>query len=616
LHPFETRLRAKINKNKGKIKMKKFISARSRYYKKSSVSGLIGHIMRKFNFNKNVLSAEFIKYENVYSGDIQKEFEEQLEEAKFIHFERHHQYFRKKSNLYIEFVVPFSEEHFFTQYENNKEKFIENIENMIKSIEEKYKIKGLGYSLHLDEGYIRGDKVFYNPHFHLSFLNFDFDSGLMPWGDIKRDEFSNFQDIAFESFENLGFERGKSKSETKKEHLEKDEWIDFKQSQEIFQINDTLEQLELRKIELEEILKGYDENNNFLEKVINGEMSLEELDKLKKQDDENPNLKFKTVLNSAYRYVNGQKDIEKTKINLKRLNENYSKLGTEKEQLLNEMTQMTSKIRDFKNEYTEISKKINDELSRLTKLKEKFDYGTKELEKITNIKNEETKLANQAKRTKEHNEKETEILKKEKELLRSINHEPTLNEEIEKSIKKLEENSGYWKDKEKAKQEFKKEITELVKFSANGQTKQIIQTAEDAINHDKRTIRENEELNNKVRTMGRRKEDLQIAQQAQKNQEIIDNNTRLTAENTKLKLDKFHLNSGIKIRNEIINQMSKMIYENDNKLFNKIKEVIIPKKLDNWFKEVLNIGKNSKEINKIENDNKISVYQDNFDLEM
>lgn len=596
--------------------MKKYIAARSHYYKKSQVLGLIAHIMRKFKINKNVLAKNFIKYENIYSGDIEKEFNENYKKAEKIFKEKHNQYFQKKSNIYVEFVIPFSEEFFFQKYPAEKEKIIEQIEKLIKAIENKYKIKGLGYSLHLDEGYVRGDKVFYNPHFHLSFMNFDFETGTMPWRDIKRSEFSNFQDLSFEYFKELGFERGKSKEETKRENLEKDEWIEFKQNQEIFEINDKLEQYELRKIELEKILNGYENSENFVKKVINGQYSLKEISEMKEKAKNVKEKSIKLVLDYAYRYLNGLDDIEKTKKNLESLNTKFNELDTEKTKLLNEISTMTTNLQELKKEYSEISQKITEELSRLTKLKEKFDQGTKELEKIINIKNEEQKILNQTRRSRQSDENEIEIMKKEKELLRSINHEATLDEEIEKSIKKLEENSGIFKDKEKAKKEFKKEITELVKFSANGQTKQITKKAEEAINHNKNIIKENEELNSRVRTMGRRKEDLQIAQQAEKNQEIIDNNTQLTDENTKLKLDNFHLKKGIKIRDQIINKMSKMIYENDNKLFNKIKEVIIPQKLDKWFKEVLTIGKNSNEIEKIENDNKISVYQENFDLEM
>lgn len=596
--------------------MKKFVSARSRYYKKSNVSGLIGHIMRKFKTNKNVLPEKFIKYENVYNGDIEKEFNENLEKAKKIFFEKQHQYFQKKSNLYVEFVVPFSEEFFFQKYPSEKEEIIKSIENMIKGIEEKFKIKGLGYSLHLDEGYIRGDKVFYNPHFHLSFMNFDFENGLMPWRTLKRGEFTNFQDLAFEHFKDLGFERGKPKSETKRENLEKDEWIDFKQSQEIFEINDKLEQYELRKIELEKILNGYENSENFVKKVINGQYSLKEISEMKEKAKNVKEKSVKLVLDYAFRYMNGLNDIDKTKKNLESLNTKFNELDTEKTKLLNEISTMTTNLQELKKEYTEISKKITDELSILTKLKEKFENGTKELEKITNIKNEEQKLLNQTRRSRQSDENEIEIMKKEKELLRSINNDTVIDKEIDESFKKYEKNNGFFGNKEKAKTDFKNEISKLVKSSAFGQSKQIVEKAEEAINHNKNTSKENEELNSRIRTLGRRKEDLNIAQQAEKNQEIINKNTELTAENTKLKLDKLNLNAGIKIRNQLINSMSKMVSENDNKLFNSIKEVLISKKLSNWFKEVLAIGKNSKEIEKIENDNKISVYQDNFDLEM
>lgn len=320
-----------LNTSKSKRKerqMDKFISTREQYYKKTQLVNLIAHIERTMKENKNVLDKKNIKYNNEYSGNIIENFKELQKEAKEDYEKNSNQSFDRIQNLYIESVVNFSQENFFNIYKNNKEEIIKSLERYIKDIEKTFKIKSAGYALHLDEGHINKNcKVIYNPHFHISWINYDFENHKTSWRNIKRKDFSIFQDKVFENFKELGFERGISKEITKKSHLKKDEYIHQKHKEQ------------------EKIIKDNDKDLTAIEKILenyqNGKITLKNIQEAKIFYKDKKLIK--RVLDNIYNLLNSQDITEK----------DYKKKTDRLEKNLNKMYEDLDKT---KTEYTELKK--------------------------------------------------------------------------------------------------------------------------------------------------------------------------------------------------------------------------------------------------------------------
>lgn len=114
-------------------------------------------------------------------------------------------------------------------------------ETYMSKVNKRFGFEPIGFDVHLDEGYkdSKTGKFKRNIHIHIQFFNYDFEKRLAPLrklmakgknpdGTTKQlnENFSEFQDLAFESFSSLGFERGRSKNITKQKHQEKLDYVE------------------------------------------------------------------------------------------------------------------------------------------------------------------------------------------------------------------------------------------------------------------------------------------------------------------------------------------------------------------------------------------------------
>jgi len=203
---------------------KNYVSFNAKYWKHSKTVGLFSHSERLFQKNKNVLDPELSKSNFGTSGLSEKYYA--------VHQQRQSiKKARSDANTLIEAVLAFSNDR-FQELEKKlsrqqlREEFDSQLQVLVNKIEKKYKLKFLAYQFHMDEYHIDklGNKKI-NYHAHVYFYNYDFESSTSPLRTMKRKDWSTIQDLCGFSFSKWKFRRGLSKEKTKKEHLEKDEYI-------------------------------------------------------------------------------------------------------------------------------------------------------------------------------------------------------------------------------------------------------------------------------------------------------------------------------------------------------------------------------------------------------
>jgi len=249
---------------------KKFIAARSQFFKNSNASGEMAHVDRLFKENVNAFS-EYTKYN--FGSDFKlydryKELHQQRNEIRKS---------RKDSTTFVDVNLIFS----LDQWEFLEEKYSpENLRKGMKKMMDDYLLKmkkefglePIGYKFHLDEGHIKqfeayqnqqdrlakglvpaGEKLIEksdlirNIHAHVLFYNFDFEKKISPWRKISKKQTSQMQDIAHECFKRAGFERGISKEITQKKNKTKEQLVADKLQEQ----QEKIEQLEAEKAELQ-----------------------------------------------------------------------------------------------------------------------------------------------------------------------------------------------------------------------------------------------------------------------------------------------------------------------------------------------------------------------------
>ena len=211
---------------------------------------------------------------------------------------------QEKTILFKEAVISFGRE----QFKNCDVKDINKaLTNFVENFENKYKVKVLSHSIHLDEGHLneKGEKE-HNYHAHFQIANFDFKTHKTG---MRKVNYSNLQTELFDAFKHLGFKRGKNYiEEQKKENLkaqnegikplkiEKPTHMPHFQYKQLKVAKNTQEKQKLdkelkeKKAELDKIRKLLQINTDFLnkqQKVIdefNDEMFKKE-DEIKKCDD-------------------------------------------------------------------------------------------------------------------------------------------------------------------------------------------------------------------------------------------------------------------------------------------------------------------------------------------
>jgi hypothetical protein len=241
----------------------KFVAVNAKYYKNSQTSGELGHVNRVFNENKNAIE-NLTKYnfgsdtENLkqkYDGIISKF--EKIKGKKF----------QKNSNTMVDCVVAFNRDGIRELKENFPDTWDEKIKNSLadyqKLVSEKHGFYPVGFEFHCDEGHYDANGDFQeNFHAHAIFVNYNPKTKTAPLRKMEKNDWSNLQDLAGQSFKNLGFSRGISKTETKQKHLEKEEFI----AEKLSVAENVIEKL---KDVIQEQRAEIAENSTFLGKLEN-----------------------------------------------------------------------------------------------------------------------------------------------------------------------------------------------------------------------------------------------------------------------------------------------------------------------------------------------------------
>lgn len=261
--------------------MKKFVSNNFKYFKNSKANSAFGHIHRLFEENKNAFP-EYTK-NNFGTGDLLNKYKDIYERVNERKKELKTKRLNEKSNTFIDGAFVFSVEKWeelekeFSQKELQK-MITERMNKYMVGFKNKFGFEPIGFEMHLDEGHekqIEAKKnnneiiLKRNIHAHVTFFNYDFKNNTAPLRNMKKKDWSKCQDLAYECFKDLGFDRGISKEITNNQHLEKDAFIEEKQKilvEELKQKNEIIKQKDQQIKEINE----------------NGRTKIKEIKKVKK----------------------------------------------------------------------------------------------------------------------------------------------------------------------------------------------------------------------------------------------------------------------------------------------------------------------------------------------
>jgi hypothetical protein len=230
---------------------KKFIAVKSKFYKNENASGEMAHVDRLFKENVN----SFSEYSDDNFGSDYKLYDRYKE----LHQQRNAiRKSRKDSTTYIDSVLVFSLEQWeFLEEKHTKTGLRKGMKKMmddyLQAMKDRHGLEPIGYKFHLDEGHekqfeaytnqqerikndlLKDDEIIIekadlvrNIHAHVMFYNFDFEKKISPWRKIGKKQTSEMQDIAAKCFKGGDFERGISKSITKKQGQNKEQFVDEK----------------------------------------------------------------------------------------------------------------------------------------------------------------------------------------------------------------------------------------------------------------------------------------------------------------------------------------------------------------------------------------------------
>lgn len=229
--------------------MSDFISVNAKYYKHTQVDGETGHVNRKFKKNKN--ARDDLTHLNFGTADIKADYEK----IKKSFEERKGKAFQKNANTLVDCVVAFSRERMREIKEEHPDDWQNIIEKYLKQymsdVYNKFGLYPIGFNFHADEGHIDPDtgQWFENYHAHVAFFNYDPSTKKAPLRAMKKNDWSELQDIAGNAFRPLKFRRGVKKDD-KKKHLEKEDYVKQKQEKKAEVLEEKLKQLEAREREL------------------------------------------------------------------------------------------------------------------------------------------------------------------------------------------------------------------------------------------------------------------------------------------------------------------------------------------------------------------------------
>ncbi len=375
--------------------MAKFISVNAKYYTKKELYKRHFHNTREAFINY-LLPADEIKFKNLeYSFGEKNMVRSFLNlDKKKTEVQKKKGFYKKNGNDLIEMVVALSEEQAlnYLNTQNGEDKILEGLKQFADDIKQQYGFEPISIFLHTDEGYINPmGEVKYNIHAHVDFLNFDFKKEKTVLRNLRKKDWGDIQDLAQVSFQkkDLDFIRGTKKLDNTKDHLNRNDYISYKQEREINQNNSTLnkyqnelnniiEEINPLKIELENLLVQYKQEYTSLNALKNTIKEQRAIYDRTSTEYQNLTIKFKDTQKqeqaSRNEFRNLSLELEKIKENINKGN-NYIKLQEDKIKSLNpsEIEKRNKEI------YIHNLKLKNDEINILknqleSQIKEKIYY--------------------------------------------------------------------------------------------------------------------------------------------------------------------------------------------------------------------------------------------------
>ncbi|AXQ99177.1 hypothetical protein [Pseudoalteromonas piscicida] len=168
---------------------------------------------------------------------------------------------RSDNNVLFEHVVWLSEQQYKKleeQYGKKRVKaaFLKRLQLYAESVKRELGFEPLGIDIHMDEGHTDNTGRFIrNIHAHVQFMNYDFSKRRAPLRHMMKKgkdrngkthqlnpKFERLQTLDYEQFKGLGFQRGKSKLITGREHLAKELFVKNKQKKLISKVQNLSQQ--------------------------------------------------------------------------------------------------------------------------------------------------------------------------------------------------------------------------------------------------------------------------------------------------------------------------------------------------------------------------------------
>ncbi|MBB1274069.1 hypothetical protein [Psychromonas sp. SR45-3] len=270
---------------------KNYCAVNTKYYKNNNV-GEIDHVLR--NMLENINAIECLTKNNFgYSfgeGDIKSHYEEKLEEAR----NANKLALQENSNTFIDSVLIFDSQKFNECLENGKQDEIEQAtKDFMLEFKEKFGFEPIGFEFHLDEGTtidveklteldederkkyvpVENDEedftteyIKQNIHAHAVFLNYDFEKNKSCLRNMRKNHWSESQDMLHKHFKKFGFDRGEKKQTNKKDHKTKADYV---------------RELELKTVELVgNHSKNLQDQDQLLDQIIEHQNDLDRFENL------------------------------------------------------------------------------------------------------------------------------------------------------------------------------------------------------------------------------------------------------------------------------------------------------------------------------------------------
>lgn len=345
--------------------MKNFISVNLVTYSKEHLSIILKHNIERKNFDKP------IPYLAQQGEELDKNVN--LTFSNFEDIEAKRQNYLKSKNKddymkkhLVEFVVSLS-------YDKVKEYLKDNIDidkgfiEYAKDLKTKYGLETLNLDIHKDEFFEENGEKKFNYNVHILAHNYDFNKNLAFASNLKKSDYRNLQTLAQNSFQKVGldFKRGVSKFVTKKEHLNRNDYIKQekqKQLKSLFvdistqkkELKNIYSEINKQKIEMKKQRDLYQKVDLEYQTFNEQYLQLQQLEKQKRQE-------YKALENSINSKKLEVENVEKYEKTLKNDIANIIKEHTKKETPL--LGNTFYKVEDRNTMFNKLVNKIKEPLN-------------------------------------------------------------------------------------------------------------------------------------------------------------------------------------------------------------------------------------------------------------